>query len=81
MESTSISLLERLRKTNQDAAWQRFVDLYAPLIYHWARHQGLNATDAADLVQDVLAMLIAKLPEFNYDPTQRFRGWLRTVDR
>jgi len=79
MDSTSVSLLLRLRQPNQQADWQRFVDLYAPLIYHWCRSQGLNPTDASDLVQEVLVVLVTKLPEFEYDPTQRFRGWLRTV--
>ncbi len=79
MDSTSVSLLRRLRQPNQDAAWRRFVDLYAPLVFHWGCRQGLNATDAADLVQEVMAILVAKLPEFEYDPTKRFRGWLRTV--
>ena len=79
MDSTSVSLLRRLRQTDQQAAWQRFVDLYAPLIFHWGRSQGLTATDASDLVQEVMAVLVVKLPEFEYDPQQRFRGWLRTV--
>jgi RNA polymerase sigma-70 factor (ECF subfamily) len=79
MDSTSPSLLLRLRQPDQDAAWQRFVDLYAPLIFHWGRQQGLSAADAADLVQEVLAILVVKLPEFEYDPTRRFRGWLRTI--
>jgi RNA polymerase sigma-70 factor (ECF subfamily) len=55
------------------------VELYAPLIFHWGRNQGLNAADAADLVQEVLTVLLAKLPEFEYDPARRFRGWLRTI--
>ena len=79
MDSTSVSLLRRLREPGHDAAWQRFVDLYAPLIFHWAKNRGLNPADAADLVQEVLVTLVAKLPEFEYDPTKRFRGWLRTV--
>ena len=79
MDSTSVSLLRRLRQPDQQAAWQRFVDLYAPLIYHWNRSQGLNPTDAADLVQDVLDTLTTKLPDFQYDPARRFRGWLRTI--
>lgn len=79
MDSTSVSLLQRLRQPDQEAAWQRFVDLYAPLIFFWGRGQGLSATDSADLVQEVLAILVAKLPEFEYDPKRRFRGWLRTV--
>ena len=53
--------------------------MYAPLIFYWGRKQGLNATDAADLVQDVLSTLVLKLPAFEYDATQRFRGWLWTV--
>jgi RNA polymerase sigma-70 factor (ECF subfamily) len=32
-----------------------------------------------DLVQDVLAVLVQKLPEFHYERGQRFRGWLWTV--
>ena len=79
MDSTSLSLLRRLRQTDHEAAWERFVELYAPLIFHWGRRQGLNPTDATDLVQDVMATLVAKLPEFEFDPTKRFRGWLRTV--
>jgi len=79
MDSTSVSLLRRLRQPDQEAAWKRFVDLYAPLIFHWGRNQGLNATDASDLVQEVMSILVTKLPEFDYDPKKRFRGWLRTV--
>lgn len=79
MDSTSASLLRRLQLPNQEAAWQRFVDLYAPLIFHWGRNHGLNGTDASDLVQEVLGVLVTKLPGFEYDPRKRFRGWLRTV--
>jgi RNA polymerase sigma-70 factor, ECF subfamily len=79
MDSTSVSLLQRLRQPDQESAWQRFVDLYAPLIFRWGQTQGLNGTDALDLVQEVMATLVVKLPEFEYDPKQRFRGWLKTV--
>jgi RNA polymerase sigma-70 factor (ECF subfamily) len=79
MDTTSVSLLRRLREPDQEAAWARFVQLYAPLIFHWGKEQGLTATDAADLVQEVLAVLVAKLPEFEYDPQHRFRGWLKKI--
>ena len=79
MDSTSVSLLKRLREPSPEPAWARFVELYAPLIFHWGRRHGLNPTDAADLVQEVLAVLVVKLPVFDYDPSRRFRGWLRTV--
>jgi DNA-directed RNA polymerase specialized sigma24 family protein len=31
------------------------------------------------LVQEVLTVLVVKLPDFQYDPNRRFRGWLQTV--
>jgi RNA polymerase sigma-70 factor (ECF subfamily) len=79
MHTTSISLLERLRQPGQAEAWARFVQLYTPLLLYWARRTGLQAQDAADLVQDVFAVLLVKLPEFTYDRNKSFRAWLRTV--
>lgn len=55
------------------------MELYAPLIYHWSLKTGLSGDDAADCVQDVLALLVHKLPTFTYDPNKSFRAWLRTV--
>ena len=40
---------------------------------------GVSAEDASDLVQEVLAIVFQKLPEFKYDPQKSFRGWLRTI--
>jgi hypothetical protein len=77
MNTTSASLLERLRQTADPAAWERFVRLYTPLLCHWARRVGSPRQDVEDLVQDVFAVLLRKLPEFRYNPGQRFRGWLR----
>lgn len=79
MESTSSSLLLRLRRPGEQAAWRRFIDLYTPLLYSWACRMGLPAQDAADLVQDVFVALVQKLPRFTYDPDKSFRAWLRTV--
>src|SRR5262249_60927380 len=79
MNRTSQSLLERLRRRDDAAAWTRFTDLYTPLLYHWARQLAAQPTDAADLVQDVLATLVRLLPDFRYDPAQSFRAWLRSI--
>ena len=79
MFTTSVSLLERLRRPNQAPAWERFVQLYTPLLLHWARRAGLSPEDTADLVQDVFTTLVQKLPQFVYQPDQKFRCWLRTV--
>ncbi len=79
MPTTSESLLQRLRQPGDQQAWGRFVKLYTPLLYYWARRAGLQEHDAADLVQDVLALLLKKLPQFTYEPGHSFRAWLRTV--
>ena len=80
MDTTSVSLLENLRRPGDQAAWNRFTELYAPLLYGWARRLGLQPNDAADLVQDVFAVLVRKLPEFRLEPrTGAFRRWLRTI--
>ena len=79
MNSTSESLLLRLQKANDQQAWSRFVRLYTPLLFHWARGTGLQPQDAADLVQEVLTIVFRKLPEFRYDPSKSFRSWLRTI--
>ncbi len=78
-DATSATLLERLRQPGPEQAWSRFVELYTPLLYHWALHLGCQPHDAADLVQEVFALLVEKLPEFTYDPRRSFRAWLRTV--
>ena len=76
MDTTSPSLLERLRTPADQEAWTRFVRLYTPMLYSWARGVGLQDQDAADLTQDVLTLLVQKLPEFTYDPQKSFRAWL-----
>jgi RNA polymerase sigma-70 factor (ECF subfamily) len=81
MPSTSTSLLERLRQPSDQQAWQRFVDLYGPLLLTWAHRLGLSSADAADLVQDVLATLVTKCPQYQRRGDGSFRAWLRTVTR
>jgi len=78
-DSTPISLLDRLKRRDDVDAWDRFVALYTPLLYHWLRRSGLNEHDSADLVQDIFAKLIVALPNFSYNPSESFHAWLRTV--
>jgi RNA polymerase sigma-70 factor (ECF subfamily) len=79
MDSTSPSLLERLRRPHDTEAWGRFVQLYAPLLVSWTKRFGLGDNDAAELVQEVFVLLLEKLPTFQYDRDRRFRGWLWTL--
>ena len=74
MHTTPPSLLEQLRRPDDQQAWKRFIDLYTPLLFYWARRVGLQDSDAADLVQEVFALLVRKLPEFTYDDKKGFRA-------
>jgi RNA polymerase sigma-70 factor (ECF subfamily) len=79
MDSTDPTLLMRLRQPNPRAAWERFVHLYTPLLYYWSRQIGCKPGEDDDLVQEVSAILVQQLPEFDYNPSRSFRGWLRTI--
>jgi RNA polymerase sigma-70 factor, ECF subfamily len=78
---THASLLDRVR-ANEDAAWHRFVRLYSPLVYTWAKRCGLKNQDAADVLQDVFHAVARSLNQFRADTaTGSFRGWLWVITR
>lgn len=79
MTSTPVSLLERLTRGTDAAAWDRLVQLYTPLLFRWCRGVGLDDSSAADLIQDVFIVLLEQFPTFRYDPARSFRAWLKTV--
>jgi len=79
MNTTPVSLLERLRQPAEQQAWEEFVELYTPLLFFWTRRLGLASAEAADLVQDVFTVLVQAMPEFRYDKQKSFRGWLKTI--
>ncbi len=87
-ESTRSSVLRAVADTENEAAWNRFFDLYAGFVYSVARSRGLNDADADDVVQNVFADLARNLPTFRYDRAKgRFRSYLaglvnwRVVDK
>jgi RNA polymerase sigma-70 factor (ECF subfamily) len=79
MFHTPASLLYRLKTPAEVVAWERFIELYTPLLFHWASQLGYQESDGADLVQDVFIILWRKLPEFEYDPSKSFHAWLKTL--
>src|SRR5437870_501917 len=78
--STRLSLLGRLRvmPTDQEA-WSEFVDRYGRKVYAWCRQWRLQEADAEDVTQNVLADLARQMRTFEYQPSGRFRSWLRTI--
>src|SRR5262245_14789575 len=78
MFSTPPSLLQRLQDSPEQSHWERFVDLYTPLFLCWTRKLGLDGHDAADLIQDIFAILVQKLGTYRAGE-HPFRAWLKTV--
>jgi RNA polymerase sigma-70 factor (ECF subfamily) len=77
---TSVTLLMRLQQSPADeAAWAEFVERYGQRIHAWCRRWGLQEADAQDVTQTVLLKVIGAVQGFHYDPTQKFRAWLKTV--
>ena len=80
MSETSASLLDRIRRQNDDAGWQRMVTLYLPLIHGWMRRDiCLDENDADDIAQDVLAVVVRRIGEFERQRTGSFRAWLKAI--
>jgi RNA polymerase sigma-70 factor (ECF subfamily) len=78
--STRVSILMALSSDPGDqAAWAAFVDRYGPQIHAWCLRWKLQEADAQDVTQMVLVKLVRHLPNFAYDPSRSFRGWLRTL--
>jgi RNA polymerase sigma-70 factor (ECF subfamily) len=74
-------LLDRVKAREPDA-WQRLVELYGPLVYRWCRQSGVNAEDAADVVQDVFGAVARGIDTFRRQrPGDSFVAWLRTITR
>jgi RNA polymerase sigma-70 factor (ECF subfamily) len=80
MNESHPSLLHRLQQAGDQAAWERLVDLHSALLYLWACRAGLRGNEAADLVTQVFAAVLKKLPEHGgVLPTGGFRGLLRSL--
>ena len=80
MTPTRISLLERLKVAGPDATdWRRVNEIYYPLIRRWLKRvPGLGAEED-DLAQDVLLVVVRRLPGFRREREGSFRAWLRKI--
>ena len=79
MAETSLTLLDRLQQKADPASWQRLVDIYAPLIANWLARSPLQCADHDDIAQEVLKIVVHKLPDFERRRAGSFRAWLRVV--
>jgi RNA polymerase sigma-70 factor (ECF subfamily) len=78
--STRATLLARVRDLKDQAAWEQFAAIYAPLIHRYLRRRGLQEADAADVTQETMSRVTGAIGRLEYDRGKgRFRGWLLTI--
>lgn len=80
MIQTSHTLLQRLRQGGDDAAWERLVRLYTPLIRAWLRRHLPQPDDVDEVTQQVFQVVFEKMPAFEHaGRAGSFRAWLRGI--
>ncbi len=79
MISTPSSLLVRLRTAEDSVAWNRFVQLYSPLLHYWTTRLGVEPSRRLDICQEVFVVLIQRREWLESQPPTSFRAWLYTV--
>ncbi|MCA9176199.1 MAG: sigma-70 family RNA polymerase sigma factor [Planctomycetales bacterium] len=80
MHETSLSLLNRLRRSPESESWDRLMELYAPLLQTWLRKYDVQVSDADDLTQEVLLAVSKDLDQFEHaGQPGAFRGWLKAI--
>lgn len=77
--TTSKTLLTRVRDWEDSPAWIMFFDRYDPLLRSWCRGLGIDDHKSDELCQQIWVELSERIKTFRYDPSRRFRGWLRRL--
>ncbi|MCA9063926.1 MAG: sigma-70 family RNA polymerase sigma factor [Planctomycetaceae bacterium] len=80
-ESTSPTLMERLRDPADHEAWKVFYEIYTRPITAWLKRSGVPASDLDERASDVMLRVYRQFVngKFVYDSNRSFRSWLKTV--
>ena len=79
-ETTSATLLARLRSGEDDCAWREFDGRYGDVILRFCCRSGLQLPDAEDVRQLVMVKLSTALRTFEYSRERgRFRNYLGRI--
>jgi RNA polymerase sigma-70 factor (ECF subfamily) len=76
---TSLTWLDRLINTPDASDWQKLSIVYEPLLRNWIRKAGVPDSDSDDVVQEVLMVVVRRIPDFEHRFRGAFRGWLRSI--
>jgi len=80
VNTTRASLLIRVKNRADGCAWEEFHQLYAPLLYRYARARGLDHQDAEEIRDECLLIIARKIGAFEYDKRKGgFKNWLYTI--
>lgn len=78
--TTSPSLLLRIRNSQDQDAWNQFLDVYVPIVRAYCYQRKIQHADIDDIAQDVMTSVSNAIRNFEYDPSKgRFRAWFGTV--
>lgn len=77
---TKLTLLKKLPDLSSPA-WSLFYELYAPIVHRFARHAGLSAHDADEVLANVMQHFMQRVRSgFEVDHRRgRFRSYLRVM--
>lgn len=77
--TTRLSLLEEVQQQSE-LAWDEFSAIYSQLLQRWLAGEGLQSTDADDIRQDVMLVVMNEIVHFQHSGrVGAFRCWLRRI--
>ena len=76
---TRDSLLVQVKDPENREAWERFAQMYRPVIFRIALARGLQDADAHDLAQQVLMSVASAIGR--WEKETKFRNWLSRITR
>ncbi len=79
---TRVTLLAKLKKSENHEAWLEFENIYRGFILSLILRMGINADDAEDISQAVLTKVWQKIEDFEYNQNKgKFHNWLAAMTR
>ncbi|MEN7973007.1 MAG: sigma-70 family RNA polymerase sigma factor [Verrucomicrobiota bacterium] len=79
---TRVTLLAKLKKTENAEAWAEFEGIYRGFILSLIVRMGINQEDAKDISQAVLTKVWQKIEDFEYNQNKgKFHNWLAAMTR
>lgn len=74
----STTLIRRLEESGDSSSWREFFRRYAPLVWRFARAQGLPEDAADDVVQETMTSMIGAIRRKRFDRGKgQFKAFLR----